>query len=82
MQRITENLLAKIGVDTAENENLKITDSAAGENKELLGSSRLLKTYIVHAPPRGAEAAPRTLLSSRADGLRSIVSPPSPDETT
>ena len=30
--------LANIGVDTTENESLKITDSAAGENTELVGS--------------------------------------------
>ena len=43
-----EYLLAKLGVDTAENEPLKVTDSAAGENTELV-VSRLRKVDIVDA---------------------------------
>ena len=43
-----EYMLAKIGVDTAENEPLKVTDSAAGENTELV-VSRLRKADIVDA---------------------------------
>ena len=39
--------LAKISVDTAENETLKITDWAAGENTELV-VSRLLEADLVH----------------------------------
>ena len=42
-----EYLLAKIGVDTAENEPLKIADSAAWENTELV-VSRILKADLVH----------------------------------
>ena len=41
-----ELLLAKIGVDTAENEPLKVTDSAAVENTELV-VSRLLDADLV-----------------------------------
>ena len=39
-------LLAKVGVDTAENEPLEITDSAVGENTEMV-VSRILKTDLV-----------------------------------
>ena len=40
----------KIGVDTAENEPLKVTDSAVGENTELV-VSRLLKADLVPLLP-------------------------------
>ena len=40
-----EYLLANIGVDTAQNEPLKIADSAAGENTELV-FSRLLNADL------------------------------------
>ena len=42
-----EYLVAKIGVDTAENEPLNVTHSAAGENTELV-VSRLLRADLVH----------------------------------
>ena len=38
--------IAKIGVDTAENEPRKVADSAAGENTEFL-VSRLLRADLV-----------------------------------
>ena len=41
-------LLARIGVDTAEKEPLEVTDSAAGENTELV-VNRLLKTDLVQS---------------------------------
>ena len=44
-------LLAKVGVDTAENEPLEITDSAAGENTEMV-VSRILKTDLVGVEAR------------------------------
>ena len=44
-------LLAKVGVDTAENEPLEITDSAVGENTEMV-VSRILKTDLVGVEAR------------------------------
>ena len=41
-----EYSIAKIGVDTAENEPRKVADSAAGENTEFL-VSRLLRADLV-----------------------------------
>ena len=40
----------KIDVDTAENEPLKITDSAAGQNAEFVVSTLLKANLVVGAP--------------------------------
>ena len=48
-----EYFVAKIGVDTAENEPLKVTDSVAGKNAEWV-VSRLRKADLVEPDVRGA----------------------------
>ena len=53
-------MLAKIGVDTAENEPLKVADSAAGENTELV-ISRLLKADLASIPGEIAASKPASL---------------------
>ena len=45
-----EYSLVKIGVDTAEIEPLKITDSAAGQNAEIVVSTLLKANLVVGAP--------------------------------